>query len=198
MRQVYSPSRSIVAPHRQQNCFFFLAGWITLCRHSSPGHTHCTRVMESVPPALRTAGIHARRVRSPGHSWKAKPRGAPPVGLQQRHLKIQTLLRKHFHDVPGACPIPGHRIWQPKDTLPGAGTTPTEPGTSPVAGSELGKSQAGSIPASSLLCSTSKPLASRRSQTQEVVLMHAASQLNLGNQNRAIIHARVFGNFVSN
>lgn len=75
---------------------------------------------------------------------------------------------------------------------------PTEPGTSPVAGSELGKSQAGSIPASSLLCSTSKPLASRRSQTQEVVLMHAASQLNLGNQNRAIIHARVFGNFVSN
>lgn len=127
MRQVYSPSRSIVAPHRQQNCFFFLAGWITLCRHSSPGHTHCTRVMESVPPALRTAGIHARRVRSPGHSWKAKPRGAPPVGLQQRHLKIQTLLRKHFHDVPGTCPIPGHRIWQPKDTLPGAGTTPLSP-----------------------------------------------------------------------
>lgn len=125
-QQVYSPSCSVTAPHRQQNCFF-LAGWITRCGHGSPGHVHCMHVTERVLPAPQSAGIHARRVRSPGHSWKAKPRGAPLVGLQQRGLKIQTLLREHFHDGPDACPTPGHRIWQPEDTLPGAGTTPLSP-----------------------------------------------------------------------
>lgn len=123
---VKAVSRSIAAPHRQQNCSF-LAGRITRCAHGSPGHTHCTRAMERAPPAPGSAGIHARRARSPGHSWKAKPRGASPVGLRRRGLKIQTLLREHFPDVPGACPVPSHRIRQPKHTLPRGGTSPLSP-----------------------------------------------------------------------
>lgn len=90
-----------------------------------PQHAHGTRVMEHLPPALRSAGICARRVPSPGHSWKAKLRGFSS-GAAQRGLKIQALLREcfHFHRVANVCPILGHRSWQAEDTLPGAGMTP--------------------------------------------------------------------------
>lgn len=102
-----------------------------------PWCTHGTRVMEHFPLALQSAGICARPVLWPGHSWKAKLRGSSS-GAAQRGLKIQAVLREFpFHCV-AACPIPGHwahtaRSWH----------DPTEPGISPPTGSELGKSQPG-------------------------------------------------------
>lgn len=84
-----------------------------------PWCTHGTRVMEHFPLALQSAGICARPVLWPGHSWKAKLRGSSS-GAAQRGLKIQAVLRECFHFTawqPAPSRVTGH-------TLPGAGMTP--------------------------------------------------------------------------
>lgn len=172
MLQIYSPSCSTTAAAAD---VLFPGRMEKPLQARQPQQAHGTRGMEHLPPALQPTGICASPVPSPGHSWKAKLRGSSS-GAAQRGLKIQALLRGcfHFHGV-AVCPIPGHCSWQAEDTLPGAGMTPLRLAyTHPQH-----LSQEKAIPASSLLCSSLKLLPSQCRQTQEVLLIHAASQLNL-------------------
>lgn len=130
-------------------------------------------------PAVRRDSCQASSIARAFLESKAQRRcsgGAAPKGF-----KNSNTAQKAFPRRARRLPHPGSPHLTARGHAAGSRHDPTEPGTSPTAGSEPGKSQAESIPASSLLCSASKPLPSQRRQTPEVVLIHAASQLNLGN-----------------